>query len=56
LTELLVVRRNRCVAESSRSENAADDCAHVAAIRYGIPTEMARELITEADAEFDAGN
>ncbi len=50
LTKLLVVERNRCVAELSRGEDAADNCAHVAAIHYGIPTEMARGLIAEADA------
>ena len=55
LTELLVVKRNRCVAESSRGEDAAYSCAHVAAIRYGIPTEMARGLIAAADSEADAG-
>ena len=54
LTKLLVVERNRCVAESPRGEDAAYDCAHVAAIRYGIPTETARSLIDEADAEAGA--
>ena len=55
LTKLLVVKRNRCVAESPRGEDAAHSCAQVAAIRYGIPTEMARALIAEADSEADAG-
>ena len=54
LTGLLVVARNRCVDESPRGEDAAYGCAHAAAIRYGIPTEMARALIAEADSEADA--
>ena len=55
LTRLLVGVRDRCVAESPRREDAAYDCAHVAATRYGIPTEMARSLIDEADAEAGVG-
>ena len=54
LTKLLVVQRNRCAAESSGGEDAAYNCAHVAAIHYGISTEMARALIAEADADDDA--
>ncbi|MYK68328.1 MAG: hypothetical protein F4020_01795 [Gammaproteobacteria bacterium] len=51
LTQMLVAERDRCVAESARGEDAAYGCAHAAAIHYGIPTEMARGLIAEADEQ-----
>ena len=51
LAQLLVAVRDECVAQPARGQDAADDCAHVAAIRYGIGTERARALIEAHDEQ-----